>query len=74
MCNLTQIDADSRRCPQFHGDSGKPVKIPADYSRTEELPSPTRKPFCGLDLHRRIRCSFRFRDAETRRCGDSPET
>jgi hypothetical protein len=55
ICNLTQFNADLRRCPQFHEDSRKPLQIPASSSTTVELPSALHKPFCELDLHRRIR-------------------
>jgi hypothetical protein len=34
------------------------MQLPASYCKIEELPSPTRKPFCELDLHRRIRSFF----------------
>ena len=54
ICKTTQNNAVLRKRPQFHEDSRKHLQIPASYSRTEELPSPTRKPFCELDLHRRI--------------------
>ena len=60
ICNLTQFNAIFailRKCQQFHANSRKPMQIPASSSKTEELPSPMRNPFCELDLHRRI-CSF----------------
>ncbi len=34
------------------------MQIPASYCKIEELPSPTRKPLCEHDLHRRIRSFF----------------
>ena len=64
ICNLMQfndaIQRNLRKCPQFHENSRKPLQIPASSSRTEELPSPTCKPFCEVDLHRRIRSFFLY--------------
>ena len=37
ICNLTQINAVSRKCPQFHEDSRSPLQIPASYSRKRRL-------------------------------------
>ena len=58
ICNLTQFNANLRKCEQFHENLRKPTQITASSRTTEELPSPTRKPFCELDLHRRIRFFF----------------
>jgi hypothetical protein len=46
------------------------MQIPANSSRTEELPSPTRKPLCEPDLHRRIRSSFPIRSGRQAALGE----
>ena len=48
--NTTQFLAIFENARNFTQDSRKPTQIPASSSRTEELPSPTRKPFGELDL------------------------
>src|SRR5208337_2080787 len=50
--------AHLRKCTHFPEHSRKPLQIPARSSTTDELPSALRKPFCELDLHRRIRSFF----------------
>ena len=70
IADLTQINADLRKCTQFREDSRKPMQIPASSSRTEELPSPTRKPLCEPDLHRRIRSSFPIRSGRQAALGE----
>jgi hypothetical protein len=71
ICNLTQNNADLRRCPQVREDSRKPLQIPASSCKTEELPSENHKPLCDRYSGRWISSISLF---GTRGRGDSPET
>jgi hypothetical protein len=44
ICKLTKDNPVLRKCPQFHEDSRKLMKITAGSFTTEELPSALRKP------------------------------
>ncbi len=61
ICNLTQFNANLRKCEQFNANLRKPTQITASSSRTEELSSQNHKPLCDRYLGRWISSSFPFR-------------